>query len=93
MLKNLAVPKNLRTFATEKRNYMEATVLNTAQQNILRMLSFVKDEKTVSDVENVLKEYFAKQLDASMDVLVENGSITLDTIESWGKEHMRTSYK
>ena len=72
---------------------MEATVLNTAQQNILRMLSFVKDEKTVSDVENVLKEYFAKQLDASMDVLVENGSITLDTIESWGKEHMRTSYK
>ena len=79
------MPKNLRTFATEKRNYMEATVLNTAQQNILRMLSFVKDEKTVSDVENVLKEYFAKQLDASMDVLVENGSITLDTIESWGK--------
>ena len=34
---------------------MEATVLNTAQHNILRMLSFVKDEQTVSDVEKMLK--------------------------------------
>lgn len=72
---------------------MEATILNTAQQNILRMLSFVKDEKTVSDVENVLKEHFAKKLDSCLDDLIIDGSITADTIESWGKEHMRTPYK
>lgn len=72
---------------------MEATILNAAQQNILRMLSFVKDEKTVSDVENVLKEHFAKKLDSSLDVLIDDGAITIDTIQSWGNEHMRTSYK
>ena len=72
---------------------MEATVLNTAQQNILRMLSFVKDEKTVLDVENVLKEHFAKKLDSYLDEMIDNESITLDTIRSWEDEHMRTSYK
>lgn len=72
---------------------MATTVLNTAQQNILRILSFVKDDKTISDVENVLKEYFAQKLDSSLDSLIDNGSITIDTIQSWGDEHMRTLYK
>lgn len=78
----------------DKKDFiMATTVLNTAQQNILRMLSFVKDEKTVSDVENVLKEHFAQKLDSSLDALIDNRSITIDTIQSWGNEHMRTSYK
>lgn len=67
---------------------MTTTVLNTAQKNILRMLSFVKDENTVSDVENVLKEHFAKKLDSSLDALINDGSITSDTIQSWGNEHI-----
>lgn len=72
---------------------MATTVLNTAQKNILRMLSFVKDEKTVSDVENILKEHFSQKLDSSLDALIDNGSITIDTIQSWENEHMRTPYK
>lgn len=72
---------------------MATTVLNTAQQNILLILSFVKDDKTISDVENVLKEFFAQKLDSSLDSLIDNGSITIDTIQSWGDEHMRTLYK
>ncbi|MGM9698004.1 MAG: hypothetical protein ACI3Y0_05110 [Prevotella sp.] len=72
---------------------MGTTVFNRAQQNILRMMSFVKDEKTILDVENVLKNYFAKKLDNSLDAMIESGAITIDTIESWGDEHMRTSYR
>lgn len=72
---------------------MDVTILNTAQQNILRMLSFIKDEKTVSDVENVLKEHFAKKLDSCVDALIDDEIITADTIQSWGNEHMRTSYR
>lgn len=72
---------------------MEATVFNTAQQHILRMLSFVKDEQTVSEVENLLKEHFAQKLDACLDAMIDDGSITMDTIQSWSNEHMRTSYK
>ncbi|MGN0257552.1 MAG: hypothetical protein ACI4CA_04160 [Bacteroides sp.] len=71
---------------------MEATVFNPAQQHILRMLSFVKDERTVSDVENVLKEYFANKLDACIDEMIDAGDITMDTIHSWENEHCRTPY-
>ena len=42
---------------------METSVLNTAQKNILRILSFVKDEKTVSDIETVLTNYFADKVE------------------------------
>jgi hypothetical protein len=71
---------------------METTVFNSAQQHILRMMSFVKDEETISDIREVLKNYFAKKLDNELDQLTDNGEITLDTIENWGKEHMRTPY-
>jgi hypothetical protein len=57
---------------------MEATVFNPAQQHISQ---------------EVLKNYFAKKLDEEMDKMVDNGNITAETIESWGKEHMRTSYE
>lgn len=71
---------------------METTGLNTAQQNILRILSFVNDEKTVSDIETVLTNYFAQKVDKEFDAFINNGSISPDTIEQWGKEHMRTPY-
>jgi hypothetical protein len=71
---------------------MECTVFNAAQQHILRMMSFVNDEKTLSDVENVLKDYFAKNLDSELDSMINSGEITLDTISEWSKEHMRTKY-
>ena len=71
---------------------METSVLNTAQKNILRILSFVKDEKTVSDIETVLTNYFADKVDKGCDELINNGSISVDTIEKWEKEHMRTPY-
>jgi hypothetical protein len=72
---------------------METTVFNPAQQHILRMMSFVNDEETISDIREVLKSYFAQKVDNEMNQLLENGDITLDTIEEWGKEHMRTPYK
>lgn len=69
---------------------MEATIFNKAQQNILRMLSFVKDNETVSDVEDVLKKHFAKKLDSCVDSLIDDGSITIDTIKSWEVESNQT---
>lgn len=35
----------------------------------------------------------AARIDEEMDELCKNGAITLDTIEEWGKEHLRTPYK
>ena len=71
---------------------METSVLNTAQKNILRILSFVKDEKTVSDIETVFTKCVADKVDKGFDELINNGSSSVDTIEKWEKEQMRTPY-
>ncbi len=71
---------------------MEATVFNPAQQHILRMMSFVKTPEALLELEQVISNYFAQKVDEEMDSLWEEGKITPDTIEQWGKEHMRTPY-
>ncbi len=60
---------------------------------ILHMMSFIKTPNELDNLENAIAQFFAKKVDDSMDALCDSGAITLDTIESWGKEHMRTSYK
>ena len=74
-------------------NKMEQTVFNPAQMKILQMMSYIKTPQELDNLENVLSQYFAKKVDEGIDELCDNGSITLDTIESWGNEHLRTSGK
>ena len=35
--------------------------------------------------ENAISQYFAKKADEGLDMLCENGTITIDTIEKWGR--------
>ena len=74
-------------------NRMEQTVFNPAQMKILQMMAYIKIPLELDNLENVLSQYFAKKVDEGIDELCDNGSITLDTIESWGNEHLRTSGK
>ena len=74
-------------------NRMEQTVFNPAQMKILQMMAYIKIPLELDNLENVLSQYFAKKVDEGIDELCDNGSITLDTIESWGNEHLRTSRK
>lgn len=72
---------------------MEQTVLNPAQMRILHMMSYIKTPQEVNNLEEVLTQYFAKKVDEGIDELCDNGSISLDTIEEWGNEHLRASRK
>ncbi|MBQ8672660.1 MAG: dephospho-CoA kinase [Bacteroides sp.] len=72
---------------------MEATVFNPAQQHLLQMMSHVNTPEALAELDNVISAYFAEKVDEEMDALWKEGEITLDTIEQWGKEHMRTPYK
>ena len=72
---------------------MEQTVFNPAQMKILHMMSFVKTPQELDNLEKVISQYFAQKADAGLDALCDSGKITLDTIEEWGNEHLRTSYK
>ncbi len=72
---------------------MEQAVLNPAQKKILHMMSFIKTPQELDNLENVISQYFANKVDAGIDALCDSGAITLDTIEGWGDEHLRISYK
>ena len=72
---------------------MKATIFNPAQMRILQMMSFLKTPEQLANLENAISQYFAKKADEGLDMLCENRTITLDTIEKWGKEHMRISRK
>lgn len=72
---------------------MEQTVFNPAQMRILHMMSFIKTPQELERLEEAISQYFAKRVDEEMDALCDNGTITLDTIEEWGNEHMRISSK
>lgn len=72
---------------------MEPTKFNPAQQHILQMMSYIKTPEALQELERGLSDYFAKKVDEEMDQLWEEGKITSETIELWGKEHMRTHYK
>lgn len=72
---------------------METTYFNPTQQCILHLMSYIKTEEELNGLEKVLSKYFADKVDEDMDALCEQGAITLETIEGWGSEHMRTPYQ
>lgn len=72
---------------------MEHTVFNPAQKRILRMMSFINTPKELDTLEKFLSKYFAKKVDEGIDELCTNGTITLETIENWGNEHLHKSCK
>lgn len=72
---------------------METAMYNPAQLQLMEVMSFVKTEKALEDMNAVLADYFAKQIDEEMDRLWDEGMVNEDTIEQWSKEHMRTPYK
>ena len=73
---------------------MEQTaVFNQAQMHILQMLSYMKTPEELEELQNVISDYFAKKVDDEMDMLCEQGVVNSQTIEEWGKEHLRTAYK
>ena len=72
---------------------MEATVFNPAQRYMLELMSRVKAPEQLEEIRQLLSDYFAKKIDEEMDQLWDEGKITPETIEEWGREHMRTPYK
>lgn len=72
---------------------MKATVFNPIQQHLLRMFAIDSSEENLKEIRDVLVKHFAKKVDDEMDALWNEGKINQDTIEEWGKEHLRTPYK
>lgn len=62
-----------------------------AQLELLDALNSINSEDELNEFKNVLAHYFAQKAQKAIDALWDEGVISEETIEQWGKEHMRTS--
>ncbi len=69
------------------------TVFNQAQLDLLDMMSFVKSPHMLSELMQVISDYFAKQADEEIDRLWEDGTLSEDKVESFRHLHERTPYQ
>ena len=72
---------------------MEATVFNPAQLQLLEMMSFVKSEKALDELRQIISDYFASEAQAEIDRLWESGELNETKVESFRHLHERTPYK
>ena len=72
---------------------MAATVLNEAQQELLRMMAVFNTPEAVGDLKQAISDFFAKKAEEEIDKMWENGTMTEEKVEGFRTLHERTPYK
>lgn len=68
------------------------TTFNPIQVQLLRMFQYMKSDKELLEVKQVLSSYLASKLDEEMDELWDSGQWNNEKNEALLKEHLRTPY-
>jgi len=68
------------------------TSLSLGQLHILEMLNRCRTEESLTKLKKLLFDYYAQAAEKEADRLWNEGLVNEETIEEWGKEHMRTPY-
>ena len=63
-----------------------------AQMELMNAINSINSESELKEFRGMLAQYFAQKAQKAIDALWDEGVISSDTIEEWGKEHMRTPY-
>lgn len=63
-----------------------------AQMELMNAINSINSELELKEFRDMLAQYFAQKAQKAIDALWDEGVISSDTIEEWGKEHMRTPY-
>lgn len=64
-----------------------------AQLDVLNAVRGIKTESEYLEFRNFIAHYFADKAQKAIDAMWDEGKITEDTIEDWGKTKMRTPYR
>ena len=72
---------------------MEATVLNEAQLELLRMMSTFNTPEALKDLKQAISDYFANKADKEIERLWDEGVLNDAKVESFRTLHERTAYK
>jgi len=71
---------------------METTVFNTAQLELLKMMSFFNTPESLQELKHVISNYFAQKADEEITRLWADGTLTDEKVESFRHLHERTPY-
>ena len=71
---------------------METTVFNTAQLELLKMMSFFNTPESLQELKHVNSNYFAQKADEEITRLWADGTLTDEKVESFRHLHERTPY-
>jgi hypothetical protein len=76
----------------EHTNYMEPTVFNPMQLQLLRMFSYVKTDEQLKEIKAALTDYFFNKVGAGMDALEASGEWSKEKSDAIMEEHLHTPY-
>lgn len=68
------------------------STINPVQLHILEMFNYCKSERMMSDLKQVLADFYAKQVQEEADRLWDEGTLNGEAIEKMLDEHWRTPY-
>ena len=71
---------------------MKPTVLNDAQLELLKMMSFFSTPEALRDLKQAISNYFARKAEDEIDRLWENGTLTDAKVNGFRNLHERTPY-
>ena len=71
---------------------MQVQKLSNLQLELLKVFSYQLNNQQLSDIKNLLTNYFAQQATQEMDKLWEENNWDNDTMVDWANEHLRASY-
>jgi hypothetical protein len=72
---------------------MTQTVFNNAQLEILNLMAYAKSSETLSDLKQVISDFFAQKVEDEVNLLWQNGELSEEKVESFRTLHERTPYK
>lgn len=71
---------------------MQTQKLTNLQLELLKIFSYQLNPQQLTDIKNLLANYFAEQATQEMDKLWEENNWDNNTMTEWANEHIRTPY-
>lgn len=79
--------------ATRMSIYMERTIFNKAQLEMLDIMAGVRSDEELEELKHTISEFYAKRADREMEKLWQSGQWNEQTLKDLGNAHYRTPYR
>lgn len=71
---------------------LQLNTMNEAQMMILESFAGATDEQELNDLMDVIRNFYARRLEAEMNRLGDNGTLNQEALDQLKDEHLRTPY-